>query len=114
MLTIGLMATKTITTTKFIDDLDGGDAVETVSFAVDGKMLEIDLSEQNAKALRSAFDKYVSAARKTTKSGKSVTRTRSDVDPATVRAWAAAQGIAVNPRGRLKADVVAQFRDAGN
>ncbi len=35
-------------------------------------------------------------------------------DPAAVRAWAAGQGIEVNARGRIKADVVKQFRAAGN
>ena len=113
--TIGFMATKTITTTKLIDDLDGGDASETISFSIDGKTkYEIDLSEENAKRLRASFDKYVAAARKVSKSGKPITRTQSDADPAAVRAWATAQGIKVNPRGRLKADVVAQFRAAGN
>ena len=35
-------------------------------------------------------------------------------DPAAVRAWANGQGIEVNARGRIKADVVEQFRAAGN
>jgi hypothetical protein len=35
-------------------------------------------------------------------------------DPAAVRAWAAGQGIEVNARGRIKADVVERFRAAGN
>ncbi len=34
--------------------------------------------------------------------------------PAAVRVWAAGQGIEVNTRGRIKADVVEQFRAAGN
>ena len=32
-----------------IDDLDGGDATETVTFGLDGATYEIDLSEQNAR-----------------------------------------------------------------
>ncbi|SDY87034.1 Lsr2 protein [Geodermatophilus africanus] len=35
-------------------------------------------------------------------------------DPAAVRAWAAGQGIEVNARGRIKAEVVEKFRAAGN
>jgi hypothetical protein len=35
-------------------------------------------------------------------------------DPAAVRAWAAGQGIEVNARGRITADVVEEFRAAGN
>ena len=123
--TIGFMATKTITTTKLIDDLDGGDATETVSFSIDGKTTyEIDLSEQNAKDLRAVFDKYVSAARKvgsrskagSTSKGRTAVRhtTTDSIDPAAVRAWAKGQGIEVSPRGRIKSDVVEQFKAAGN
>ncbi|WP_448614063.1 histone-like nucleoid-structuring protein Lsr2 [Modestobacter sp. URMC 112] len=119
------MATKTITTTKLIDDLDGGDATETVSFSIDGKTTyEIDLSEQNAKDLRAVFDKYVSAARKvgsmsksgSTNKGRGAVRhtTTDSIDPAAVRAWAKGQGIEVSPRGRIKRDVVEQFKAAGN
>lgn len=37
------------------DDLDGGDADETVQFALDGVSYEIDLSTANAEALREAL-----------------------------------------------------------
>ena len=47
-----------------VDDLDGSEAEETVSFSLDGAAYEIDLSEQNASELRSAFDRYVEAARR--------------------------------------------------
>ena len=47
-----------------VDDVDGGEAAETVSFALDGTSYEIDLAEKNAKELRDAFARYVSAARK--------------------------------------------------
>src|SRR4051812_41204704 len=35
-----------------IDDVDGGEAAETVAFALDGANYEIDLSEENAAKLR--------------------------------------------------------------
>ena len=35
-----------------VDDLDGGKAAETVSFALDGVSYEIDLSAKNAAKLR--------------------------------------------------------------
>ena len=38
------------------DDLDGGDATETVTFGLDGVTYEIDLNERNAAALRDALD----------------------------------------------------------
>ena len=47
-----------------VDDLDGGEASETVSFALDGSSYEIDLSGKNAEEMRDALAKYVGAARK--------------------------------------------------
>src|SRR3954447_14543331 len=42
-----------------IDDLDGGEANETVAFAIDGTSYEIDLSDGNAKRLRDALSPFV-------------------------------------------------------
>jgi Lsr2 len=36
------------------------------------------------------------------------------VDHAAVRAWAAANGVTVSPRGRIKDEVVEAYRAAGN
>jgi hypothetical protein len=36
---------------KFVDDLDGTEAAGTVSFGLDGKIYEIDLSDDNAAKL---------------------------------------------------------------
>ena len=47
-----------------VDDLDGSDAVETVSFALDGVDYEIDLNAAHADALREALAPYVGHARK--------------------------------------------------
>ena len=47
-----------------VDDLDGGEAEETVRFALDGTSYEIDLSGKNATSLRDALTMYVGAARK--------------------------------------------------
>ena len=43
------------------DDLDGGEATETVSFALDGKAYEIDLGEENAAKLRGALEPFVAS-----------------------------------------------------
>lgn len=104
------------TIVQLTDDLDGGKADKTVSFGLDGVSYEIDLSEENAAALEEAFAKYVGAARRV--SGRGATgrgrtaRTTISSDPKTVRAWAAGNGIEVNPRGRIPADVVKQFEAA--
>jgi len=51
------------TTVTLIDDLDGGRAVETVSFSLDDARYEIDLSARNAKALRKVLGPFTDAAR---------------------------------------------------
>src|SRR5687767_12660469 len=47
------------TITRLIDDLDGGEAAETVTFGLDGLFYEIDLSSKNANKLRTALSTYV-------------------------------------------------------
>jgi hypothetical protein len=48
---------------KLTDDIDGGDADETVHFAVDGRTYEIDLSAANAVTLREAFKPFIEKGR---------------------------------------------------
>ena len=47
-----------------VDDLDGSEATESVSFGLDGTSYEIDLNEANAAALREALSGYIGHARK--------------------------------------------------
>ena len=51
-------------TVTLVDDLDGGQADETVEFALDGVSYQIDLSNENASELRDALSSYVSSARR--------------------------------------------------
>lgn len=104
-----------------VDDLDGGTADETVSFALDGHAYEIDLSAANAAGLREAFATYVGAARRAgSRTGSSTGRrpaaTRRAAPrggrAAEIRAWARQEGIAVSERGRISADVVAEYEAA--
>jgi hypothetical protein len=50
--------------TLFIDDLDGGPALGTVRFALDGTDYEIDLSARHPDELCAALGNYVGHARK--------------------------------------------------
>jgi Lsr2 len=50
-------------TTRLVDDIDGSQAVTTVSFSLDGDSYEIDLSESHVSALRQALAPFLSAAR---------------------------------------------------
>ena len=87
------------------DDLDGGPADHTLTFALDGKDYEIDLSDANAEKLREALRPYMAAARKTTRGrGPRGTRPRASSsypDTARIRAWAKENGHPVSDRGRI-------------
>jgi hypothetical protein len=105
------MAQKVIV--EFADDIDGGPATQTVTFAVRGVGYEIDLSDENAEKLDKVFAPFVAHARRV--SGRKPSSTRSGaapegIDPAAVRAWAAEQGIAIGPRGRIPFAILEQYR----
>ena len=44
--------------------------------------------------------------------GRTTGKSTGGVDPAEVRAWAKSEGIAVNERGRISADLLAKFQAA--
>ncbi|MGW3153796.1 Lsr2 dimerization domain-containing protein [Streptomyces sp. NPDC001089] len=48
---------------RMYDDLDGGDADETVPFSLDGRFYELDLNKANAAAFRRMLDSYIKQAR---------------------------------------------------
>lgn len=96
-----------------VDDFDGTEATGTVQFALDGVQYEIDLNDVNATELRATLNPYIEVGRRTggrAKRSKNGTKAaRIGVDPATVRAWAAQNGIEVSPRGRIAGSVVKAF-----
>jgi uncharacterized protein (DUF4415 family) len=110
------MAKSTITV--LTDDIDGGEATETISFALDGSAYEIDLNDKHAVELREALVPYVAAARRASGSstgrGRSAPAARSraagEPEPKEVRAWAEANGVEVSARGRISADVVEKYK----
>lgn len=112
---------------QLVDDLDGAMADETVSFALDGTSYEIDLSNAHAAAMRDALASYVGAARRAGSgrggsgrrgggSGGAAPASRGSSNrqrSAEIRTWAKSQGLTVNERGRIPANIVEQF-DAAN
>lgn len=94
------------------DDIEGGEAAETVSFGLDGASYEIDLNPANAEKLRIALAPYVEAGRKRSRSGKAFRRTAVEPAPSAVRAWAQSHGMDVPPRGRIPKKVYEAFRAA--
>ena len=55
---------------KLSDDIDGGDADETVRFGLDGKAYEIDLSAANAAKLRGALQPFIDRGRSSGAGGR--------------------------------------------
>lgn len=95
-----------------VDDIDGSDATQTVTFGLDGASYEIDLNDANAAALREALAPYVGHARKVGRGGgakRSGARTAgssaSGASAKEIREWARDNGHAVPERGRIPADV---------
>jgi len=111
---------------KFVDDLDGSDAAATVSFALDGRAYEIDLSEDNAARLRDSLASFVAAARKRSGSAAAARRRTPKMtassgprpqpldreQTAAIRAWARQNGHQVSDRGRISKTVVDAFQAA--
>jgi hypothetical protein len=88
-----------------VDDIDGSPADETVSFALDGKEYEIDLSSKNAGKLRDAIAPYVGHARKAAGRRRGRSGSGSGPSPADIRAWARENGFDVPDRGRVSTEV---------
>jgi hypothetical protein len=89
-----------------VDDVDGGDAAETVSFSLDGVGYEIDLSDKNAASLRESLAPWISAGRRVSgRRAASRGRGRGSSDASKIREWAKANGYKVSERGRVSAEI---------
>jgi hypothetical protein len=101
-----------------VDDLDGGEAEESVSFSLDGVTYEIDLSAANAEALREAVAPWVGHARRVSGRagrGRGPGRARAaaaKADLGDVRQWARENGYQVSDRGRVSAEVMTAYDGA--
>lgn len=107
---------------QLVDDLDGtilevGEG-ETVRFSLDGTAYEIDLTDQNAAALRDSLAPYVSAARSISSSRGASSeagrrrRRPGQQDYSAVRTWAKENGYQVSERGRVPASVIEAYEAA--
>jgi hypothetical protein len=99
------------------DDLDGTNIRagkgETVTFALDGKTYEIDLTNKHSTALRKVLTPYIEAGRIVkTRRGVRVTRSKVGADVRTIKEWARANGYQVNERGRIPNDIREAFEAA--
>ncbi|MFC0503861.1 Lsr2 dimerization domain-containing protein [Micromonospora costi] len=103
---------------KLVDDLDGGDADETVKFALDGVQYEIDLSSANAEKLRDVFAPYVAAGSKVGRGGVVVGgraargrggATADREQNRAIREWAKKAGKDISDRGRIPQEIVDEY-----
>lgn len=93
-----------------VDDIDGSEAHETVTFGLDGVTYEIDLNSKNAQALRDSLAGYVGYARKVPSSTRRSPARRSaassgGTSAAEIREWARSNGHEVPERGRIPAEI---------
>ncbi|QLQ09609.1 MAG: Lsr2 family protein [Nocardioidaceae bacterium] len=97
-----------------VDDIDGNEAEETLSFALDGVEYEIDLSAKNAAKLRDALATYIGHGRRTggrrsagrRASGRTrTTPANNSASAAEIRAWATDNGYELSARGRIPAEI---------
>ena len=109
-----------VTQVSLVDDIDGSAASETVSFSLEGKQYQLDLSEKNAAKLRDALGPFVASGRRS-----SGGRRRSSGGPkmtqkpatdrertAAIREWAREHGHKVADRGRIPASVIDAYEKA--
>jgi len=108
---------------QLVDDLDGTvlevGTGETVLFSLDGTAYEIDLTDDNAAALRAALEPFIAAARSVSRAGSAVSSGRGGSarrqkrsgqrDYTPVREWAAQNGYTVSERGRVPASVLEAY-----
>ncbi len=102
---------------QLIDDLDGSQAEESITFAIDGISYEIDLSKKNATKFRKNLEPFVTAAQKLGRVPSHRVSARGSRRPATtdraqsqaIREWAQRKGLEVSPRGRISRAVIEQY-----
>jgi hypothetical protein len=99
-------------------DLTGEPADETIDFGLAGKAFTVDLTKHHADALREILADYIKVAQPagklaTTNSNGSKPRAASPGSNrehlAAVRAWLRQQGHQVQDRGRIAANLMAEF-----
>ncbi len=98
-------------TVTVVDDIDGTPGASTFQFALEGKSYAIDLSEQNAQALREALAHYIDKARP--QNGEDETPEVKDSHSVQyIRSWAQENGYPVSDRGSIPKKVMRAFLKA--
>ena len=100
------MARKTVV--MLVDDVDGSEADQTVTFSLNGVHYEIDLNQAHVNDLSAALQPFIDA-------GRMVGRGRVAQKPSTsnlakVRAWARENGFEISDRGRVHKEAMAAYK----
>ena len=106
------------------DDTPGS---QTVTFALDGATYEIDLCTQHVAELHESFGTFIGSARRTSAArGRANTRTSGSSQTSgrrggsdrqrtqDIRQWARTNGLKVNERGRIPAEIVAKYESTSH
>ena len=107
----------------YFDDLDESPDAQPMTFALEGKEYQIDLSEKNAERLRSALQEFIKKARVVERrpvvslASERTSRRRSGGgsgrdDIQAIRQWANDNGYELPPRGRIKQRVIDAYDEA--
>ena len=115
------MAKKTL----IIDDLTGDTGARTRTLRFDGVDYEIDLTDASYAELRKVLKPYLRAARQVSGAPRLARSPRASVkrrsrgaagatEASVIRAWARANGVAVNERGRVAPAVRDAWKAAGS
>lgn len=95
-----------------VDDVNGGEASETVEFALDGVSYEIDLNDENAAKLREDLATWIGQARRSggrrqsrRRAAGSASGTARGEDLTKIREWGRENGYKVSSRGRVSQEL---------
>lgn len=108
--------------TVLMDDIDGSEAAETITYTINGQDYEIDLSEENAQRFYDIFGQYIERSRRVerqtapTRRGRGNGRRRGGGngrnDIPQIRQWAETNGYEVSARGRIKKEIIDAYDEA--
>jgi hypothetical protein len=99
---------------RLVDDIDGSEAIETISFEVEGHSYQIDLNEHHAGEVRAKLEPFVGVARRVRhQAGHARSNPRggaTDKDRNSgIRQWAFDEGVQLPTRGRIAGAVQAAY-----
>jgi hypothetical protein len=103
-----------------MDDIDGSETAETITYTINGQDYEIDLSEGNAQRFYDTLGTFIEKSRRVKRQAAPTARRngrrrgggggRDDISQ--IRAWAEANGHEVSARGRIKKEVIDAYDQA--